>query len=106
MEIYEEVLRLKKEGRSSALATIVQCIGSSPRKEGAKMLVRDDGTIMGTLGGGSLEARVIHSSLSAIKEGSPEQYPSSLPGGRGSSHAVVRCLCISNRSFRNPISSS
>ncbi len=60
MDIYEELVRLKKEGRPAALATIVQCIGSSPQKEGAKMLVRDDGTISGTLGGGCLEAEVVH----------------------------------------------
>jgi xanthine dehydrogenase accessory factor len=83
MEIYEEVLRLKKEGRSSALATIVQCTGSSPRKEGAKMLVRDDGAIVGTLGGGSLEASVIQASLSAIRERSPRTISFELSGGPG-----------------------
>src|SRR5512136_357155 len=72
MEIYEEIVRLKKEGRSAALATIVQCIGSSPQKEGAKMLVRDDGSILGTLGGGCLEADVIQASLMAIKGGLPQ----------------------------------
>ena len=57
MEIYEEILRLKKEGRTSALATIVQCLGSSPQKEGAKMLIRDDGTIMGHLAADALRQR-------------------------------------------------
>ena len=42
MDIYEEILRLKQAGRSGAVATIVQCQGSSPQKEGAKMLVVDD----------------------------------------------------------------
>jgi xanthine/CO dehydrogenase XdhC/CoxF family maturation factor len=36
-------VRLKKEGRPCAIATIVQAVGSSPQKEGAKMLVRSDG---------------------------------------------------------------
>jgi len=75
MEIYEEILRMKKEGRTSALATIVQCLGSSPQKEGAKMLVRDDGTIMGTLGGGCLEAEVIQASRIAMRDGSPSTIP-------------------------------
>jgi xanthine dehydrogenase accessory factor len=75
VEIYEEVLRLKKEGRPSALATIVQCLGSSPQKEGAKMLVRDDSTIMGTLGGGCLEAEVIQASRIAMRDGSPATIP-------------------------------
>ena len=69
MELYEELLRLKKEGRASALATIVECSGSSPQKEGAKMLVRDDGTLVGTLGGGCIEADVLQAALMAMKDG-------------------------------------
>jgi xanthine dehydrogenase accessory factor len=72
MEIYEEILRLKKEGRPSAVATIVQCVGSSPQKEGAKMLVREDGSIMGTLGGGCIEAEVIQAALMAMKDGTSQ----------------------------------
>lgn len=71
MDIYEEIVRLKKDGRSSALATIIQCIGSSPQKQGAKMLVRDDGSILGTLGGGCLEAEVIQNAFMAIRDGTP-----------------------------------
>jgi len=68
MEIYEELLRLKKEGRASAVATIVECSGSSPQKEGSKMLVRDDGTTVGTLGGGCLEAEVVQAALMVMKD--------------------------------------
>lgn len=75
MELYEEMLKLKKEGRSCALATIVQCIGSSPQKEGAKMLIRDDASIEGTLGGGCLEADVIQAGLMAIKDETPQTVP-------------------------------
>jgi xanthine dehydrogenase accessory factor len=78
MDIYEEVVRLKKEGRPCALATIVQSVGSSPQKEGAKMLVRSDGSIAGTLGGGCIEAEVIDLSLIAIKEGAPRTVPFNL----------------------------
>lgn len=83
MEIYEEVVRLKKEGRASALATIVQCIGSSPQKEGAKMLVRDDGSIVGTMGGGCLEAEVIQASVMTIRDGSPRTIPFELTERHG-----------------------
>ncbi len=68
MELYEELLRLKKEGRTSAVATIVECSGSSPQKEGSKMLVRDDGTTVGTLGGGCIEAEVIQAALMVMKD--------------------------------------
>ena len=83
MKLYEEILRFKNEGRPCALATIVQCIGSSPQKEGAKMLVKDDGSIMGTLGGGCLEAEVIQASLEAMKDGSPQTIPFELTEKQG-----------------------
>jgi xanthine dehydrogenase accessory factor len=83
MDIYEEIVSLKKEGRPCALATIVQSIGSSPQKEGAKMLIRDDGLITGTLGGGCIEAEVIELSLLAIKEGSPKTVPFNLTEKHG-----------------------
>ncbi len=71
MQIFEEALRLKRLGRTSAIATIVDCRGSSPQKQGAKMLVRDDGSIMGTLGGGCLEADVVQAAIMAIRDGKP-----------------------------------
>src|SRR5512142_382763 len=71
MHIYEEALRLNRLGRTSAIATIVECRGSSPQKQGAKMLVRDDGSIMGTLGGGCLEADVVQAALIAMKNREP-----------------------------------
>jgi xanthine dehydrogenase accessory factor len=83
MDIYEEILRLKRDGRSSALAMIVQCTGSSPQKEGSKMLVRGDGSIMGTLGGGCLEAEVIQASLMTIRDGRPVTVPFELTERHG-----------------------
>jgi len=83
MDIYEEIVRLKKEGRPCAIATIVQTAGSSPQKEGAKMLVRNDGSIAGTLGGGCIEAEVIDLSLMAIKEGAPRTVPFNLTEKHG-----------------------
>jgi len=83
MDIYEEIVRLKKDGRASALAVIVQATGSSPQKQGAKMLVRDDGSVVGTLGGGCIEAEVIQTSLMAIKEGAPVTVPFELTEKHG-----------------------
>jgi len=71
MPVYEELVRSRAEGRRSALAVIVESVGSSPQKEGAKMLVREDGTIVGTLGGGCLEEEVRQVCLAAIREGTP-----------------------------------
>lgn len=58
MDIYEEIVRLRQEGRRGAVATIVNVRGSIPSFETAKMLVRDDGSIAGTIGGGCVEAEV------------------------------------------------
>jgi len=83
MEIFEEIVRLKKLGRSSALATIVECKGSSPQKQGAKMLVRDDGTLLGTLGGGCIEADVVQHARMAMQDGQPRTVPFELTEKEG-----------------------
>jgi xanthine dehydrogenase accessory factor len=83
VDIYDEILRLRSEGRIFSLTTIVQCNGSTPQKIGAKMLVRDDGSIFGTIGGGSLEAEVIKSALIVMKEGVPKTVPFELTEKHG-----------------------
>lgn len=83
MDIYEEIVRTKREGKSSALATIVQCIGSTPQKEGAKMIVTADGSVVGTLGGGCIEADVIQAALAAIRDGSTQTIPFQLTEKNG-----------------------
>ncbi len=58
MDIYEQIVQLRREGRRGAVATIVNVRGSIPSFRTAKMLVRDDGSIVGTIGGGCVEADV------------------------------------------------
>jgi xanthine dehydrogenase accessory factor len=58
MDIYEEIMKLRRAGRRGAVATIVSVRGSIPSFKTAKMLVRDDGSIFGTIGGGCVEADV------------------------------------------------
>ncbi len=58
MDLYEEIVQLRKDGRRGAVATIVNVRGSIPSFKTAKMLVRDDGSIVGTIGGGCVEAEV------------------------------------------------
>ena len=58
MDVLEELVRLRRSGERCALATIVEVNGSIPSFESAKMLVRADGTILGTIGGGCVEAEV------------------------------------------------
>src|SRR5690348_17185814 len=49
---------MRRAGQRGALATIVHTNGSIPSYESSRMLVRDDGTIAGTIGGGCVEAEV------------------------------------------------
>ena len=55
-EIFEEVGGLIEKSKPFALATVVRTKGSTPQKPGSKMLVREDGSFAGTLGGGCIEA--------------------------------------------------
>ena len=73
-DIYQEIVRVKAEGGEAALATIVSASGSTPREEGAKMLVRPDGSISGTIGGGSLEAKIIEEAVRVIRQGKPKHH--------------------------------
>jgi xanthine dehydrogenase accessory factor len=71
MDIYEEIVSLRREGRRGALATIVNARGSIPSFETAKMLVRDDGSIVGTIGGGCVEAEVWQAAREVMEQEKP-----------------------------------
>lgn len=76
--VYEALLDAQQKGEPCALATVVSVQGSVPRHEGSKMLVRADGSFVGTVGGGNMEARVIQEALAALAEGSPRMPSYSL----------------------------
>ncbi|MCB9453606.1 MAG: XdhC family protein [Anaerolineaceae bacterium] len=67
--VYEALLVAQAEGEPVALATVVSAQGSVPRHAGSKMLVRANGSIVGTIGGGKLESQVIEESLAALQDG-------------------------------------
>jgi xanthine dehydrogenase accessory factor len=71
MNIYEEIVKLQREGRRGAVATIVNARGSIPSFQSAKMLVRDDGSIVGTIGGGCVEAEVWQAAREVIAQEKP-----------------------------------
>jgi xanthine dehydrogenase accessory factor len=58
MDLFEEIVKLRRTGKRGALATIVHTNGSIPSYESSRMLVREDGSIAGTIGGGCVEADV------------------------------------------------
>ena len=71
MDIYEEIVKLRQEGRRGAVATIVNVRGSIPSFETAKMLIRDDGSIAGTIGGGCVEAEVWQAAREVMESEKP-----------------------------------
>lgn len=71
MDIYEEIVRLRQLGRRGAVATIVSVRGSIPSFKTAKMLVRDDGSIYGTIGGGCVEADVWQAAREVMESEKP-----------------------------------
>ena len=71
MDIYEEIVQLRQAGRRGAVATIVNVRGSIPSFETAKMLIRDDGSIFGTIGGGCVEAEVWQAAREVMESEKP-----------------------------------
>ncbi|SPD74115.1 conserved hypothetical protein [uncultured Desulfobacterium sp.] len=80
VDVFEEIVRIRSEGDSAALVTVTSVKGSAPRAEGSKMLVRSDGSILGSIGGGSVEARVCLEALKVIQGGQPVMLHYDLTG--------------------------
>lgn len=73
MDIFEEITKLRKQGRKAALATIINVQGSVPSYETSKLLIRDDGSIVGTVGGGCVEADVWAAAQDVMREEKPRR---------------------------------
>ena len=71
-EIYEALINASEAGRRVALATVVQVKGSTPRDTGSKMLIAEDGSQAGTIGGGCGEAEVLEAARAVIETGAPQ----------------------------------
>lgn len=67
LEIYQELTEIMKSGESAVLATVITSAGSAPRKSGAKMLIKSDGTFVGTVGGGAGEELVRKKAVEVLK---------------------------------------
>lgn len=78
MDIFDELVALRRKGQKCALATIVQVNGSIPSYESAKLLVREDGSMIGTVGGGCVEAEVWTAAREVIETEQPKHLTFSL----------------------------
>lgn len=70
-DIFEEITRLRRDGIPAALATIVGTRGSTPGRTSMRLLVLEDGTFLGTVGGGCLEAEVYDTARQVLSDEQP-----------------------------------
>lgn len=70
-DIIFHLSELKDQDKPFSLCIVTEAHGSTPRKEGAKMVVFEDGSISGTVGGGSIEKQAIADALDVLKSGKP-----------------------------------
>ena len=72
-EVIRGAVETLRDGRPCVLATVVRTKGSTPQKAGAMLLVRDDGSGLGTLGGGCVEGDIWFAAQEMLRqEGGPE----------------------------------
>jgi len=83
--IYQSLSELESTRQPAALCTVVKASGSTPRHATSKMLVFPDGRILGSVGGGELENRVIQEALATL---SRKPWPRSVTAGRACSNTT------------------
>lgn len=70
--LFSAILAALEKQETVQLCTVIESEGSAPRGKGAKMAVFADGTVLGTVGGGSVEAMAIQNASALLSEGSSE----------------------------------
>ena len=73
-EVIDGAIELVSDGQPCVLATVVRTKGSTPQKAGAKLLVRQDGTGVGTLGGGCVEGDIWFAAKEILRQGSGPEF--------------------------------
>ncbi|MCS7207915.1 MAG: XdhC family protein [Dehalococcoidia bacterium] len=71
--VFEEAVRCLERGERCVLTTVVRTKGSTPQKPGARLLVRQDGSAVGTLGGGCVEGDIWFAAKVLLREGGGPQ---------------------------------
>jgi xanthine dehydrogenase accessory factor len=89
MDLFEEIVRMRRSGRRGALATIVHTNGSIPSYESSRMLVRDDGSIAGTIGGGCVEAEVWAAAKEVMQQEQPRKMTFNLNNEAGYDSGLI-----------------
>ncbi|WP_134703232.1 XdhC family protein [Ammoniphilus sp. YIM 78166] len=74
IEWLEKMLEVQTRGEPAALATVIRTKGSVPRKAGTRMMIWNEGKLLGTIGGGCGEAEVIERAYEVMKSGKAVQH--------------------------------
>ena len=73
-DVFREAVNLLEKDDQLVVATVIRTKGSTPQKPGAKLLVRKDGSGVGTLGGGCVEGDIWFAASQLMKRGGSAQY--------------------------------
>lgn len=74
LSIYRQLVEIAERGERCALATLVGTSGSSPQNTGAKLIVLPDGRLIGTVGGGCMEAETRRIALDCLRKDTPKLF--------------------------------
>jgi len=88
LEVYQELVNVMQKGERAVLATVISSRGSAPRKAGVKMLIKQDGTFLGTVGGGGVERQVQEKAREVMNSGEPQIVHLDLSGRKKESAMI------------------
>ena len=80
LEIYQEIVKIISKGERAALATVISSQGSTPRQPGTKILIKKDGTTVGTIGGGRVEHQIREKAVEVMNSGEAQVVHFDLSG--------------------------
>lgn len=106
--LFKDVISALEKGVPFTLGIIVGVKGSSPQKVGAKALFFEDGRIVGTMGGGCLEAEIRKRALEAIRTDESSQFDLLLDHDFGWDDGLicggkVSCILLPNPAAALPV---
>jgi len=89
LDVYQELVNVASKGERAALATVISSRGSAPRKAGAKMLIKEDDSFIGSVGGGGVEHEIRRKAVEVMKSGEPQIVHFDLSG----KECVAQMIC-------------
>jgi xanthine dehydrogenase accessory factor len=89
VDIYLAMKKRLEQGQVAVMATIVKTKGSTPQREGARIVVFDDGSFIGTVGGGCIEADIYAEAKEVMRTGKAGIFHFSLAGDVAAEEGMV-----------------